>query len=166
MTFQIVIFIFGAILFLVGLVGKIDIREFGIGTHQPRVRWAAFVLGVGFIGISFMIAGSDSKETLTKIETLNATITQYEETIQGLQQSLEETSHEKQQSEQVLDDHKRKLTQCQTSMSEADTKYQVLYTQCDSLDTSLTESQDHVNDLQQQKGSLERQIIALGEQIR
>ena len=62
MTFQIVIFIFGALLFLLGRVGRIILRDLAIGTDKPQIRWFAFIVGIGFMILSFVIDTQQTEE--------------------------------------------------------------------------------------------------------
>ena len=53
MSFQVALLVFGTLLLLLGLVGKIKAREFEVGTTNTLVRFFALLLGGGFIAGAF-----------------------------------------------------------------------------------------------------------------
>lgn len=54
MEFQTILFVFGAILFLVGLIGHIKAKEIEVGSTSKVVRGLSFVIGIVFIILSFI----------------------------------------------------------------------------------------------------------------
>jgi hypothetical protein len=63
MSLQLAVFVFGAILFLVGLVGHVRAKEIEIGTTSSVVRGFSFVLGLLAIVISFMLPSKTEQNT-------------------------------------------------------------------------------------------------------
>lgn len=54
MSFQVALLVFGTLLLLLGLVGRIKAREFEVGASNPVVRGIAVALGAGFIAAAFL----------------------------------------------------------------------------------------------------------------
>ena len=48
MSFQTILFVFGAILFLVGLIGHVKAKEIEVGSTSKTVRVLSFILGTVF----------------------------------------------------------------------------------------------------------------------
>ena len=55
MTFPIVLFVAGTVFLLIGLLGKIEIKDFKLGTNSGRIRVVAGCIGVVFMAAAFMI---------------------------------------------------------------------------------------------------------------
>ncbi|MBD2000773.1 hypothetical protein H6G00_29895 [Leptolyngbya sp. FACHB-541] len=52
--FNVTLLLFGALLVLLGLVGKLDVKDIRFGTDHPRTRVASGVLGVFFVVLALL----------------------------------------------------------------------------------------------------------------
>lgn len=66
MNFQVTLLTLGVLLFLSGLVGKIDAQLFKIGTTNKATRFVLGFMGLLFIGISFLIEKPVSFKDVSK----------------------------------------------------------------------------------------------------
>jgi hypothetical protein len=64
MSFQTILFIFGAILFLVGLIGHVKAKEIEVGSTSKSVRVTSFILGSVFIVLSLVYPFSEHQENV------------------------------------------------------------------------------------------------------
>lgn len=66
---EITIFTFGVLLFLLGLVGKVEVRAIKVGTNNQLARVIAGIIGIGFVIIALSISDVwgklDKKEDVT-----------------------------------------------------------------------------------------------------
>jgi hypothetical protein len=46
MTFPIVLAVFGALLFILGLLGQFEVQQFKLGTNSKSIRWFSGIMGV------------------------------------------------------------------------------------------------------------------------
>lgn len=166
MTFQITIFVFGGILFLLGLVGKLMIKDFNIGTDNFWVRGFAFVIGVAFIILSFIITNVPTKETLARIEELNNTVSVKEETIDGLKQSLQELSQEEEKVQTERDNAIAESKQLNDLYTESVKKNEDLQTKVANLTTDLATAEAQIDSLKKANETLENQITNLNTELK
>lgn len=61
MPFQSMLFIFGAILFIVGLIGQIRAKEIEVGTTNKTIRICCFIFGLVSIVLSFTLPSSQNE---------------------------------------------------------------------------------------------------------
>ena len=66
MSFQVALLTIGVLLFLVGLVGKIDAQLFKVGTTKKVTRFILGTIGLLFIGLSFLIEKPISLKDISK----------------------------------------------------------------------------------------------------
>ena len=56
MTYDVALLVFGILLLLVGLVGKVRAKELEVGTSSPSARVIIGLVGVGLISLSLFFA--------------------------------------------------------------------------------------------------------------
>jgi hypothetical protein len=71
MTFPVVLFVGGAVFLLIGLLGKIEIKDFKLGTDSRRIRIVAGCIGVVFLTAAFIIWQPDKSGRVEDSNTAN-----------------------------------------------------------------------------------------------